>query len=140
MGIAILAGACIVKLPQIFNVWRAKSGEGLPMVSSEIENYVYCIHISYGFVNGLPITAYGEAAASWVQNFLLLLLLYKFKKSTPLRPLLAILVVAAVLTLVYMGFVSKSLMAKLYDANSTIYLVSKLPQVIAAFKEVRTIY
>jgi mannose-P-dolichol utilization defect 1 len=138
LGIAILAGACIVKLPQIIAVWKSKSGEGLPLVSGELENYVYAIHMAYGVVNGLPITAYGEAAASWVQNFLLLLLLYKFKGASPLRPVVALLVVAAVLAPVVQGHVTPQVIAAMYDANSTIYLLSKLPQIIQAFQEVRS--
>lgn len=136
LGILIVLGACIVKLPQIINVWRSKSGEGLPIVSSELENYVYLVHVCYGFINGLPATSYGEAAASWIQNLILLFLLYRFQKCSPLRAASAILVVAAVVTPVYMGLISRPMIAKLYDMNSTIYLASKLPLIVSAFQQV----
>lgn len=132
----IVLGACIVKIPQIMNVWRSKSGEGLPIVSSELENYVYLIHVSYGIINGLPVMAYGEAAASWVQNLILLFLLYRYQKHTSVRAGSAILVVLAVLTPVYMGLISRPMIATLYDMNSTIYLASKLPLIVTAFHQV----
>lgn len=138
LGILIVLGSCIVKLPQIYNVWKSKSGEGLPVVSSELENYVYLIHVCYGVVNGLPPTAYGEAVASWIQNLILLFMLYRFQKYSMLRASSAILVVAAVVSPVYMGLISRPIMANLYDMNSSIYLVSKLPMILSAFREVRS--
>lgn len=131
-----MAGACIVKLPQIVNVWKSKSGEGLPVVSSELENYVYLIHVCYGVINGLPAMAYGEAAASWIQNFVLLFMLYRFQKHSPLRAATALLVVAGVATPAYMGLISKPMIAKLYDMNATIFLASKLPMIVSAFQKV----
>ena len=136
LGILIVLGSCIVKLPQIYNVWKSKSGEGLPVVSSELENYVYLIHVCYGVVNELPPTAYGEAVASWIQNLILLFMLYKFQKCSLLRASSAILVVAAIATPVYSGLISRPVMANLYDMNSSIYLMSKLPMILSAFKEV----
>jgi uncharacterized protein with PQ loop repeat len=136
LGIVIVIGACVVKLPQIINVWKSKSGEGMPIVSSELENYVYLIHVSYGIINQLPAMAYGEAALSWIQNLVLLSLLYRFQKRSSLRASSVLLVIAAVVTPVYMGLISNALIAKLYDMNSTIYLASKLPVIISSFQQV----
>jgi mannose-P-dolichol utilization defect 1 len=136
LGIGILAGACVTKLPQILNVYTSKSGEGLPLMSSELENYVYMIHVSYGIITGLPFTAFGEAAVTWLQNLALLALLYQFKRASPFRPMITVLVIAAVVSPVYMGLISPQLIHKLYDANSTIYMASRLPQLIAAFQQV----
>jgi len=129
-------GACITKLPQIIGVYKSKSGEGLPLLSSELENYVYLIHVSYGIIMGLPITSYGEAAVTWIQNFVLLMMLYRFKQASSVRPMLAILVVAIVGVPVFQNMIDQPLIAKLYDLNSTVYMASKLPQIIAAFQQV----
>jgi membrane-bound metal-dependent hydrolase YbcI (DUF457 family) len=85
----------------------------------------------------LPITAYGEAAVSWLQNGILLVLLYYFKKASLIRPMLAITVVVLVATPVLLDLITPAMMAKLYDANSTIFLAARLPQIITAFREVR---
>jgi len=50
LGIAILAGACITKLPQIAAVVNARSADGLSLVSIELENFVYLVHASYGYL------------------------------------------------------------------------------------------
>eukprot|EP00892_Ulva_mutabilis_P010252 jgi/Ulvmu1/759/UM010_0133.1 len=138
LGLGILAGACITKLPQIIGVYKSKSGEGLPLLSSELENYVYLIHISYGMIMGLPVTAFGEAAVTWAQNIVLLMLLYRFKNASMLRPMMALLVVAMVAGPVSQSMIDQATIAKLYDLNSTVYMASKLPQIIAAFQQGKT--
>lgn len=109
-------------------------------MSSELENYVYLIHVSYGIVMGLPITAFGEAAVAWIQNFVLLMLLYRFKNTSILRPMVAITVVAMVAAPVYNSMIDQPTIAKLYDLNSTVYMASKLPQIISAFRQVRLVF
>lgn len=137
LGLGILLGACITKLPQIISVYKAKSGEGLPLLSSELENYVYLIHVSYGIILGLPVTAFGEAAVTWVQNFVLLMMLYRFKNASAVRPIVAILVVAMVCVPVSQNMIDKPMISKLYDLNSTVYMASKMPQILSAFRQVR---
>lgn len=136
LGLGILVGACITKLPQIIGVYKSKSGEGLPLLSSELENYVYLIHVSYGVIMGLQITSFGEAAVTWLQNIVLLMMLYRFKQASPLRPMLTVAVVAMVMGPVSQNMIDQSMIAKLYDLNSTVYMASKLPQIIAAFQQV----
>lgn len=50
LGIGILAGACITKLPQILSVWNARSAAGLSVFAVELENWCYLIHTSYGYI------------------------------------------------------------------------------------------
>jgi mannose-P-dolichol utilization defect 1 len=77
----------MVKIPQILDVWRARSAEGLSATSFELENIGFSITASYGFLLGLPFTAYGEAAVILFQNTLLLALIYVFSKAPTWRVL-----------------------------------------------------
>ena len=56
-----------------------------------------------GWIHGLPITAYGEAGAMWLQNVVLLALLYTFSRASIARPALSMFVVILVATPVALG-------------------------------------
>ena len=47
-------------MPQLLNVVRAKSAEGLSPLSLELEAVSLAIATTYGFITQLPITAFGE--------------------------------------------------------------------------------
>ena len=64
MGYGILAGSTLVKVPQLLNVVRAGSAEGLNPLSIELESLGLSIGTLYGFMNGLPFSAFGEVVVS----------------------------------------------------------------------------
>ena len=81
---------------------RAHSADGLSALAFELESWGLLVHTSYGFLKGLPFSAYGEAAMLFAQNALLLALIYKYARLPASRALAAIIVavsaVAAVVT------------------------------------------
>jgi uncharacterized protein with PQ loop repeat len=137
LGVGILTGACVTKLPQVLNVVQSRSVEGLSVLSIELELYVGLIHVCYGVFNKLAITAYGEAALMWIQNLVLLAIVYLLRRVSPARPALVLTVITLVVIPVALDQVDKEMMEHLYDMNSTIYLCSKLPQILMAFRQVR---
>lgn len=50
----------MVKVPQVLNVVRARSAAGLSPLSFELETLGLVIAASYGFLMGLPFSAFGE--------------------------------------------------------------------------------
>jgi len=68
LGLGIVAGATLVKLPQIAAVVRAKSAEGLNPLSFELETLGLAIAASYGFLHHLAFSAFGESVVR--QHFL----------------------------------------------------------------------
>ncbi len=87
LGYLIIAGACYVKVPQILTLHRAKSAEGLSASSFELEQIGYSIHSTYGFIMGLPLTAFAEAIIMLLQNTFLLCQVYFYSRASTLRPL-----------------------------------------------------
>ena len=94
LGYLIIAGACYVKVPQILALRKAKSAEGLSASAFELEQIGYSIHSTYGFVMGLPFTAFGEAIIMLLQNTLLICQVYYYSKAPIVRPLGLILLFA----------------------------------------------
>lgn len=71
--------------PQISNVLRAKSADGLSAASFELESWGLLVHAAYGFVNRLPFSSYGEAGILLAQNLLLLALVYRYARTPVAR-------------------------------------------------------
>jgi mannose-P-dolichol utilization defect 1 len=61
LGLGIVAGSCLVKLPQILKLVSSQSAQGLNPVSFEIETFCATVAATYGFVNQLSFNAFGEA-------------------------------------------------------------------------------
>lgn len=110
MGYGIVAGASLLKLPQILGVLSSGSAAGLNLASFELENIGYSIHTAYGFLLGLPFSAYGEAVIILLQNTLLLSIIYYYARAPLWRGFLMIALTA------YGGyFVLSGRVAKCYE-------------------------
>lgn len=76
------------------------------MLSFELEQLALSVHATYGFILGLPFSAYGEAVVLILQNTLLLSQIYKFGKAPLWRPLLVASLLGAALSCVSAGTLS----------------------------------
>jgi len=88
--------ACFANLSpavQVANVLRARSADGLSPLSFELESWGLLVHTAYGYLKGLPFSAYGEAGVLFAQNVLLLALIYTYARM-PVSRALATAVVA----------------------------------------------
>ena len=130
LGYAIVAGASIVKLPQIAAIARAGSAAGLSPLSAELEEVGLSIAAAYGLSSRLPFSTYGEAVFLFLQNSILLALIYAL---TGARARGAVAVGAAALWLRFLASPSltPSLARRLMDASTAIFLSARLPQIAA---------
>ena len=103
LGLGIIAGASIVKVPQILALTASKSAEGLSKLSFELENIGYTIHAGYGFILGLPFSTYGEAGIMLLQNVVLLGLVYKYARVKATRALSVAVLNIAIITAIVAG-------------------------------------
>ncbi|KAI3435809.1 hypothetical protein D9Q98_001867 [Chlorella vulgaris] len=133
LGYGILAGSVLVKVPQLLNVLRAGSAAGLSPLSCELETLGLVIAVTYGFLMGLPFSAFGETVALLVQNNLLLVLIYFYQRRSLARSmtLLALLVGSGFFAL--SGNLTSSTITKLYDFNNVTIIASRLPQILQNF-------
>lgn len=99
----MLTGATIVKVPQILNIVRAGSAEGINAVSIELETIGYFVHFSYGFLRGLPFSTYGEAGLLLAQTIVLLLLVNSYAQAPLWRSALVVALLSFAGRAVYAG-------------------------------------
>lgn len=88
---------------QVANVLRARSADGLSALSFELESWGLLVHTAYGYLKGLPFSAYGEAGVMFAQNVLLLALIYKYARMPVSRALAAAVVAVSAIVGVTTG-------------------------------------
>lgn len=94
LGYGIVVGAAGLKVPQIRSVLRSRSAEGLNFSSFELENIAFSIHTAYGFILGLPFSAFGEAVIILLQNTFLLACIYYYARAPIWRAILMVILTA----------------------------------------------
>lgn len=78
---AIIAGALVLKLPQILAIASAKSAAGLSRLSMEMDVLVFVASVAYSSRLGYDFSTYGEQVIVLAQNVLLVLLAYVYAEA-----------------------------------------------------------
>ncbi|KAJ2302015.1 hypothetical protein IWW55_003630, partial [Coemansia sp. RSA 2706] len=78
LGLGIVLGGCIVKLPQLFKILKSNSVAGISLSSYVLEVLANSITIAYNYRKGYPFTTYGEALFIGAQNIVITLLILAY--------------------------------------------------------------
>ncbi|KAI8475909.1 MAG: hypothetical protein J3K34DRAFT_403171 [Monoraphidium minutum] len=138
VGYAIICGSTMIKVPQITNVLRARSAEGLSATAFELESWALVVHAGYGWVTGLPFSSYGEAALMLCQNLLLLALVYRYARMPAARAAAVMGVLVGAVAVLASGRVTRSQIGALYDVNNFVMLAARVPQVVKNYRDKST--
>ncbi|KAJ3510193.1 hypothetical protein NLJ89_g4823 [Agrocybe chaxingu] len=75
LGIGIVVGGSIMKVPQILLIVNAKSARGLSLPAYILETLSYAITLAYSFRHQFPFSTYGENLFLTLQNTIITLLI-----------------------------------------------------------------
>ncbi|KAJ6594449.1 hypothetical protein B0H19DRAFT_1095539 [Mycena capillaripes] len=83
LGIGIVVGGSIMKVPQLLLIVRAQSARGLSLEAYIMETLSYAITLEYAYRNEFPFSTYGENLFLTMQNVVitLLIILYDPRKT-----------------------------------------------------------
>ncbi|KAJ8509080.1 hypothetical protein ONZ45_g8698 [Pleurotus djamor] len=84
LGIGIVVGGSIMKVPQLLLIVNAQSARGLSLEAYILETLSYAITLAYSFRNDFPFSTYGENFFLALQNTIITLLIIVY---APRRPL-----------------------------------------------------
>lgn len=84
LGIGIVIGASIMKVPQVLLIVSARSARGLSLSAYILETLSYAITLAYSFRHQFPFTTYGENLSLTLQNILITFLIIIYSPSSPL--------------------------------------------------------
>ena len=80
LGLAIIAGSCLNKIPIMVNMMKSQSAAGISRNSLYGEAIVYANGAMYGYLYGYPFTSYGENVSLLIQNIILVFMAWQLSK------------------------------------------------------------
>uniref|UniRef100_A0A8C9AAD7 Mannose-P-dolichol utilization defect 1 protein n=1 Tax=Prolemur simus TaxID=1328070 RepID=A0A8C9AAD7_PROSS len=82
LGLGIVAGSLLVKLPQVFKILGAKSAEGLSLQSVVLELVALTGTMAYSITNNFPFSSWGEALFLMLQTITICFLVMHYRGQT----------------------------------------------------------
>ncbi|KAJ9113541.1 hypothetical protein QFC20_001892 [Naganishia adeliensis] len=151
LGLGIVVGGSIVKLPQIGKIINSKSARGLSLSAYVLETASYAITLAYAYRNAFPFSTYGENLFLSVQNVIITLLIVWFAPSAHkslsgsggnirARGNVTGVLAGLVATVVVAVFLSSptlcppSTLSILQASTVPLALISKAPQIISNYR------
>ncbi|KAL5278994.1 MPDU1 family protein [Megaselia abdita] len=133
LGMGIIAGSIMVKVPQIMKILANKSGEGINLTSVILDLMAITFHLSYSFVKGFPFSAWGDSTFLALQTAAIAALVL-FYGGSPSKSLGFIAGYGALLFVLTSGIAPLKVLSIAQAFNIPILLVGKLSQAYTNFK------
>ncbi|XP_055591770.1 mannose-P-dolichol utilization defect 1 protein homolog [Uranotaenia lowii] len=83
LGLGIIAGSVLVKVPQITKILANKSAKGINLFSVCLDLFAITIHMAYSFVSGFPFSAWGDTSFLALQTAFIAFLVLVYGGSIP---------------------------------------------------------
>lgn len=131
LGLGIVVGGAIVKIPQIITILRGRSAQGLSLASFVMETSAYEIVLIYNTRLHNPFSTYGEVLFMTAQNIMISLLIpyYQSRNYAYMAGLLCYFLAG----FAFLEVIPAWLMSVLYALQIPIGLASKVPQIRANY-------
>lgn len=127
LGLGIIGGSFLVKVPQILKILKSKSAEGINVFSVLLDLFAITAMVSYSFVSGFPFSSWGDGVFLGLQTLSIAVLVMHFSG----RTLQATAFLAAYLAVVFAavsGLTPVNVLWSCQAMNIPIVLASKLMQ------------
>ncbi|XP_075992014.1 mannose-P-dolichol utilization defect 1 protein homolog [Anticarsia gemmatalis] len=133
LGIGIIAGSILVKVPQILKILNSKSGEGINVYGVYLELFAITANFAYSYVMGFPFSAWGEGTFLAIQTAIIAALVLHYGGATATAALFLASYVGLVSVLVS-GFTPTDVLWTMQAVNVPIIVIAKSIQVITNYK------
>lgn len=130
LGIGIVVGGSVMKVPQVLLILNAQSARGLSLTGYILETLSYAITLAYSYRNDFPFSTYGENLFLTMQNVLITFLIIAYSQRPGNKSGKLITAVAGLGSSFFaLTAISKKTLAYLQVATLPLSLFSKLPQI-----------
>ncbi|XP_069698145.1 mannose-P-dolichol utilization defect 1 protein homolog [Periplaneta americana] len=137
LGLGIVAGSVMVKVPQITKILNNKTAEGISFLSTILDLFAITSNVAYNVIKGFPFSAWGEGFFLATQTGVIGALVLFFGRSGK-EAFFFIVSYAAVCVLLMGGYTSVDVLWSLQALNVPILCVSKCIQAFTNFKNQST--
>jgi mannose-P-dolichol utilization defect protein 1 len=133
LGLGIIAGSMLVKVPQITKILMNKSAEGINLFGVCMDLFAITIHMSYSFVSGFPFSAWGDSTFLAFQTAMIGSLVLFYEYSTAKASVFCALYTTLLYSLMG-GLTPKEFLWSAQAFNLPILLIGKLSQAVTNYK------
>ncbi|CAL1590389.1 unnamed protein product [Knipowitschia caucasica] len=137
LGIGIILGSVLVKLPQILKLVGASSAEGLSLKSVLLELVAITGTMAYSIINQFPFSAWGEALFLMLQTLIIAFLILHYNQRSSTGVLL-VLLYGVVLAVLLSPITPPSLITTLQASNMPAVVIGRLIQAVTNFQNGHT--
>ncbi|XP_032689408.1 mannose-P-dolichol utilization defect 1 protein homolog isoform X2 [Odontomachus brunneus] len=127
LGMGIIGGSLLVKIPQIVKILRNKSGEGINIFSVLLDLFAITTMVSYSFINGFPFSAWGDGVFLGLQTLAIAVLVMHYNGETA-KAIASLFAYVAVVFAANSGATPIYILLACQAINIPIVLISKLMQ------------
>ncbi|XP_036404401.1 mannose-P-dolichol utilization defect 1b [Megalops cyprinoides] len=127
LGIGIILGSVMVKLPQVFKLIGAKSAEGLSFNSVLLELFAITGTMAYSIAHSFPFSAWGEALFLMLQTVAIGFLIQHYGGNT-IRGLVFLVLYFSLVTLLMSPLTPLSVVTMMQASNMPAIIVGRLIQ------------
>jgi mannose-P-dolichol utilization defect 1 len=134
LGIGIIAGSVLVKVPQIVKIYNAKSADGISIFSVLIDLMAITFHISYSFVSGFTFSAWGDGTFLAIQTAIIAALVFLYGHKSALKSIIFLIAYSIVTYVLMGGMTPLSVLWKAQGFNVPLLMTGKLSQALTNYK------
>ncbi|KAG7351072.1 PQ loop repeat domain containing protein [Nitzschia inconspicua] len=138
LGLAIIGGSMLNKLPIMINMWGSQSASGISRNSLYGEAVVYANGSLYGYLLQYPFSSYGENVSLLCQNIVLIGMAWGFSKKTPtpisIQEQLLVVMGFVVYILAVLSYIPESYRYMLMSSTWPVMLYARGTQVWETFR------
>lgn len=140
LGFGIVAGAAIVKVPQILNIVRRSTVVGMSRTAVYLEVLCTLWTALYNVVEGNPFSTYGESVFVCVQNIIIAMLMWAYAEKGQAPSTLHMAGVAAILGAAAAApfNLPPQYLPYLFTASTIMFIFARLPQIITNYTQGHT--
>ncbi len=138
LGVGIVAGSSLVKLPQVLKLVSSGSGEGISLLGVLLELTALTMTTAYSHSQGFPFSSYGESVFLSIQTSLIAFFVLWFGGSAILSLLFSAFYGAVVFALAQPGLVPGVVLWWGQAANIPMVIAGKMMQVISNYRNGHT--
>ncbi|PBK80850.1 mannose-P-dolichol utilization defect 1 protein [Armillaria gallica] len=136
VGLGIVVGGSIVKVPQIILVVKSRSAQGLSLGTYVLETLSYCITLLYSLRNDFPFSTYGENLFLTIQNALITQLIVFYSPNPQGKITLISAGLTAFISTLY--YLPTEILSYLQIATLPLSLFAKIPQITQNYQSKST--
>ncbi|KAI3652422.1 hypothetical protein MP228_002747 [Amoeboaphelidium protococcarum] len=138
VGLGIVAGSSLVKVPQLLKIVASGSAQGISLNSYILETVAYCIALVYNYRHGNPFSTYGESIFVTLQNFVIIALMLWYGRQVGTLSVVVAAFAGIVYALIDPTIVTEKYLMMAQTATIPISVSSKIPQIITNYSQQST--